>query len=735
MKSQMKNKTKLEEYYELRDRIIYERYKSLNKEQLNAVFSKDKNLCLVACPGTGKTTTLIAKTDYLVTFGRIYNTEKKPAKITEDDIEFLKKVYLENNIEEYYENSKFIKLMRFESIKPQNIIVITFTKASATNMKNKYKEFNKFIKPPFFGTFHGLFYRILIRYFGEIKIIESNTAFRLIKNTLSNYIDEVNDDKVNEIINTISKFKISGSEYKNIKINISNDVFERCFNNYEEYKKENSLLDFDDLQLKVKKLFAEDSILLNKYRALFRNILVDEFQDCDDIQVDILKLFVGDNNSIFAVGDEDQCIYGFRGSKPEYMVHFGDHFHHGKKLFLSINYRCPKTIVQVSTNLISNNQMRNIKNMTAYKSEYSKIEIINSIDENQQGDLIAQQIIKLNKLSNIDFDNFTILYRTNIESRSIIDAFIRKRIPFRMLDKEYNFFNHFICKDIIAYLRLSINPLEKSSFVRIINKPFRYISKGHIEKLKKSYLEGDCFDEIMSFEKIHPYQIKNLDKLKKEIASLNIMSLQGAINYVLSDLRYMDYIKEYCEKYKMDINDFVQIIEEFKVAAIEFKNIVTFLSHIEEVKNRLSNKEKIDNEKKTILSTIHGVKGMEFDYVFVINCNEESLPHKNSLEDNIEEERRLFYVAMTRSIKKLFLGIINRSMGKNILPSRFIKECKLQTEEITPYQKGDIITHKYFGDGIVNEIDNKVIKIEFNHNNIRVFDNTVIINNGLIKKK
>ncbi|GAA0179213.1 ATP-dependent helicase [Clostridium sediminicola] len=735
MQLQMRSNEKSHAYYELRDRIIYDRYKNLNKEQLNAVFTNEKNLCLVACPGTGKTTTLIAKTDYLVTFGRIYNTDKRPNQITEDDIEFLKKIYLENNIEEYYENRKFIKLMRFESINPKNIIVITFTKASAMNMKIKYKEFNKFIKPPFFGTFHGLFYKILIRYFGEIKIIEPHIVFRLIKNTLSNYTDEVNDDKVNEIINNISKFKIAGNKYKNIKINISYDVFERCFNNYEDHKKEKNLLDFDDLQLQIREIFGKDNVLLNKYRALFNNILVDEFQDCDDIQVDILKMFVGEKNSLFAVGDEDQCIYGFRGSKPEYMVDFGKHFHNGKKLFLSVNYRCPETIVQVSTNLIRNNQMRNNKNMTAFKSEYSKIEIINSIDENQQGNFIAQEIIKLYKLSNIEYDNFTILYRTNIESRSIIDSFIRKRIPFRMLDKEYNFFNHFVCKDIIAYLRLSINPFEKNSFIRIINKPFRYISKGHIEKLKNNYLEGDCFDELMSFEKIHPYQMKNLDKLKKEISSLNIMSLQGAINYILSDLKYMDYIKEYCERFKMDINDFVEIIEEFKISAIEFKNIVSFLSHIEEVKNKLSSKEKIDDEKKVILSTIHGVKGMEFDYVFIINCNEESLPHKNSLDDNIEEERRLFYVAMTRSIKKLFLGIINRSRGKNILPSRFIKECNLGVDEIAPFKKGDRITHKYFGDGIVNEIDNKVIRIEFCDNNIRVFDNAVIINNGLIKKK
>jgi DNA helicase-2/ATP-dependent DNA helicase PcrA len=732
----MKNDNLREEYCELRDRIILQRYRYLNEDQQKSIFSNEKNLCIVACPGTGKTTTLIAKIDYLLIFGKIYNSDNLPISINSEDIEFLKKIYLRNNVDENIRNSNFIRLMRFKCVNPKNIIIITFTKAAANNMKIRFKQLNKNIYPPFFGTFHALFYKILRRYYGEINIISSGEAFRLVKNTLSKYIDDVNDDKVNEILNTISRVKMDEKEVDEISLNISKEVFLNCFNNYEEYKKNSDLCDFDDLQIKVRQLFKENNNILTGYKNLFNHILVDEFQDCDDIQIEILKLLIGKTNNLFAVGDEDQCIYGFRGSKPGYMVDFNCNFHMGEKLYLSINYRCPETIVQISKNLISNNKLRNIKKMEAFKKEYSKIKVINSFDENKQGEAIVDLINNSKIKEDIYYSDFAILYRTNMESRSIIDAMIRNRIPFKMLDKEYNFFEHFICKDIIAYLTLSLNPFEKTSFIRIVNKPFRYISKEIIESLKNAYLEGDCFYHITKSKNLKSFQINNIEKLQKNILNLKKISLDRAIGYVEKELGYKDYIKEFCGRYRMDVEDYFDIIEEFKEAASEFSTIDSLLCHVEEVKNKLS-KDNIDSEKdKVILSTIHGVKGMEFNNVFVINCNEDYIPHRNAINENLEEERRLFYVAITRSIKNLYLGIVNRSKGKSIKPSIFIKECEIEGAKIKDsFILGDIIIHNYFGEGIITEIDNKTIKIMFCDKNIKTFDKNTIFNNCLIVRK
>ncbi|SHH25506.1 ATP-dependent helicase [Clostridium grantii] len=732
----MNNNDLTKEYCELRDRIISQRYNYLNDHQKKAVFSKEKNLCVVACPGTGKTTTLIAKIDYLLIFGKIYNSNDVPINITIEDIEFLKKIYLRNNVEEKIKHNNFIRLMRFSCVDSKNIIIITFTKAAASNMKARFTALNKDIYPPFFGTFHALFYKILRRYYGEIKIINSGEAFRLVKNTLSKYMEDVNDDKVNEVLNTISRVKVTEKEMDEISFNISKEVFLNCFNNYEEYKTVENLWDFDDLQIKAKKLFKEKSNVLTGYKNLFKHILVDEFQDCDDIQIEILKLFIGKSNNLFAVGDEDQCIYSFRGSKPEYMVDFNSSFYLGEKLYLSLNYRCPETIVEISKNLIGNNKLRNNKEIEAFKKEYSKIKVINSFDENKQGNIIVDIIAKSKEKEEVQYSDFAILYRTNMESRSIIDSMIRNKIPFKMLDKEYNFFEHFICKDIIAYLKLSLNPFDKISFIRIINKPFRYISKEIVESLKNSYLEEDCFDYITKSKNLKLFQVNNIEKLQKNIFSLKKKSLDKAINYVQKELGYKDHIKEFCEKYKMDIQDYLDIIEEFKAAASEFSTIEDLLVHIEEVKNKLS-KDNGDNEKdKVILSTIHGVKGMEFKNVFVINCNEDYIPHRNAINENLEEERRLFYVAITRSINNLYLAVINRSKGKSIKPSIFIKECKIEVGKISDsFILGEEIIHSYFGEGVISRIDEKIIEIIFNDKSIKVFDKSTIYNNGLINRK
>ena len=586
----------------------------LDKFQSMAVKKEGKSILVVAPPGSGKTSVILNKVNNCI--------------------------------------SK-------EGINYKNIIVITFTKAAAKSMENRYKKNYSDENIPFFGTFHGLFYKILVRIYKNISIINSNTAFFIIKKQLENFNEDISDNKVKEMLNLICLKK------SNIELdfsNISEDIFNRCYEAYEKYKRKNNLLDFNDLQNITYNILKKNKNILNYYKRKFIYILVDEFQDCDITQINFLKLI---NTNIFCVGDEDQCIYSFRGSSPTYMVNFDKEFADAKKIYLKYNYRSSKSVVDLSKSVIRRNKERNDKDVINHKENLGKTSFFRIANEREQGKDIVKIILN-NKDKNFFKDN-AVLYRTNIESRAIIDSFIKSRIPFKVLDSEYNFYNHFICKDLLSYLKLSINICDKESFFNIANKPFRYISKNHLQKISNSKESADVFDLLIDNCDIHPFQVKNLINIRKNIVALNKKTPERAIISILNDLDYKDYIKYYCDRYKQDEEEILSIVEEFKDGALEFRNIKDFLRHVYSVEESL----KVNSQKDedcVVLSTIHGVKGMEFKNVFLINAVDDYIPHKNS--NNLEEERRIFYVGITRAIDNLYIyspKFINK-ISKNTTP-------------------------------------------------------------------
>ena len=655
----------------------------LDKYQKEAVYIRDKNILVVAAPGSGKTTVIINRVNHLVV-----------------DL----------------------------NIKIGNIIVITFTRSAADNMRTRYKNlFNKEISP-FFGTFHGLFYKILLKEGFNIEIIEGGIAHRIVKSVLSKYSDEVSEDKIKEVLNNISTFKTALVRRGDFIPSISNDIFDEAYEAYESYKEKNRLWDFDDLSIQVIELFQHNKTILKKYKNTFKYVLVDEFQDCDDIQVKFLKL-INENNELFAVGDEDQCIYSFRGSRPEYMVTFGDLFPTGKKVYLSINYRSRQNIVINSKCLIENNKNRNKKEIIAFNKGDGIIKYSTPYSETMQG----EEITTIVKGSNDKLTENAILYRTNMEARSIIDVFTKRKIEFILLDKGYNFFEHFICKDILSYLRLAIDIKDKASFLHIINKPFRYISKSSLESVKSNFEDKSSFDILINKKDTPPFQAKNLHDLRKEIQYLNKLSLGSAIQYIISDLKYSEYLKNYGEKYNQSIDDLEDILEEFKSAAEGLRTIIELFAHVENVKEQIEKSK--GNKNGVILSTIHGVKGMEFKNVFMINCAEETIPHKSSIEKNLEEERRLFYVGITRAINNLYIYSPKTIRGQFKEASRFIVEGNFSIEsEIDHYglEIGDYIHHRTHGDGKVESLQGDKVKISFGLDITRSFSLKVLMENNLI---
>ena len=656
---------------------------NLDINQKNAVYIKEKNVLVVASPGSGKTTVIINRVNHLI----------EDLKINEG-----------------------------------NIIVITFTRAAADNMRNRYKSIFKKEKAPFFGTFHGLFYKILLREGYDIKIMDGGKGHAIIKSVLSRYFDDVNDDKVREVMNNISMFKTSLCTIDEFKSTVSKDIFLECLKVYESSKEREGLWDFDDLSVTVLKLFTENKRVLEKYRRMFKYILVDEFQDCDNIQVSFL-LLMNKDNELFAVGDEDQCIYSFRGSKPEYMVNFHETFKNGVKVKLLTNYRSKNNIVEVSKRLIDKNEKRNEKEIISYCDSHGIVHYSTPYNEYMQGEEIAKYIKE--NYQGTYADN-AVLYRTNMESRSMIDILTKRKIPFVLLDKGYNFFNHFICKDLINYLKLSIDQYDKNAFAWIINKPFRYISKENLGYINSYQEHKSPFDILINKKDMPPFQCKKIDDLRKEILYLNKMSLGSAIQYIISTMGYIDYLREYANKYGQSLDDLEDVLEEFKGAAEGFKTITEFLIHVNNVEEQIESSKAV--EDGVILSTIHGVKGMEFNNVYIINCNEEVIPHKSSMEENIEEERRLFYVAITRAINNLYVFSPKTIRGKFRETSRFIAESHLKEEaEKIDYgiEVGNMLYHRTYGEGSVIEIDKDKITIKFK-DICRSFSLKVLMENNLV---
>ena len=309
---------------------------------------------------------------------------------------------------------------------------------------------------------------------------------------------------------------------------------------------------------------------------------------------------------------------------------------------------------------------------------------------------------------------------------------IRRRIPFVLLDKGYNFFEHFICKDIINYLLLAINPYDREAFNFIINKPFRYISKSNLSYVSSYKEEKNVFDILIDKKDTAPFQAKKLDDLKKEISYLNKITLGSAVQYIISSLGYIDYLREYSSKFNQNFSDLEDVLEEFKGAIEGFRTITEFLVHVNNVKEEIEKSKAVQDG--VILSTVHGVKGMEFKNIFIINCVEETMPHKSSIEENLEEERRLFYVAITRAIKNLYVFSPKTIRGKFSNVSRFISEARLEAEsQVVDYgvKTNDHIYHRTYGDGTVRNIKDDRITIKFQDIE-RSFSLRVLMENNLL---
>lgn len=561
-------------------------------------------------------------------------------------------------------------------VNPSNILVITFTKAAAMEMQERFEKLMDGQKQPVsFGTFHAIFFKILkyaYNYRAE-NILREEIKYRMIKELVEQENLEIEDEKefIASVITEIGTVKGDMINIDNYySSNCSDEVFRRIFNRYEEKLRQKNLIDFDDMLIMCYELFRARKDILSAWQKKYCFILIDEFQDINRVQYEVMKMLAAPQNNLFIVGDDDQSVYRFRGARPEIMLNVEADYKDTVKIVLDENYRCTGNIVSASGNLISHNKNRYPKRIKAFRDKGTEVEYKEFKSAAEENRRIIEDIRK-HVESGGEYLDIAVLFRTNIGPRFLVDKLMEYNIPFHMKDAMPNIYEHFMAKDIISYIKFAMGENTREHFLRIINKPNRYISR---EILRNEIVS---ISELMSFYTDKRWMIERLDKLQFDLRMIKQMAPYAAINYIFQGVGYEDYIEEYADYRRMRAEEFYEVRDELLQAAKEYKTFEDWFVHIDNYGKELEQQAILNrrNQNAVELSTMHSSKGLEYDIVYIIDAVEGVTPHSKAvLDEDIEEERRLFYVAATRARLELHVFWLKERFNKSADISRFVRE-------------------------------------------------------------
>lgn len=571
-------------------------------------------------------------------------------------------------------------LIEGPGINPAHILVVTFSRAAAKEMKDRFEKLcSKSLVT--FGTFHSVFFNLLKTAYGfsSEQIASDELRYTLIKELIKR--NAIENEDINtlagNLLNEIALVKQDNISIKNYYSNsISSDTFKKIYIDYESELEARGKLDFEDMLSLTYELLSERNDILKAVQNRYRYILVDEFQDINFLQYNIIKLMAGEKQNITVVGDDDQSIYRFRGARPEIMLGFERDFRNVKKVFLDINFRSSTQIVNASTKLISFNSKRFPKNFKAKNGDGAPVSLIEFKNPFLEVNSIIKDIKDYIK-SGQDINSIAVLYRTNLSPRLLIERLMRNNIPFTIRDAIPNLFDHWVAKDIISYIKLAINMGDKSDLLRISNKPNRYISRDSLSSSRAN------IETLFDYYDDKSYMIKRIVELREHLRTIKNLKPATALRYIRNVVGYDEYIEEYCDMNGVESDDCYSILGDLENSAAEYNTFNDWFVHMDEYKDELieARKKSNENDKGVRLMTFHSSKGLEFDIVYIIDVNEGSVPYKKAKGvDEIEEERRMFYVAMTRARKKLFICYCVENFGKSIGKSDFVIELSSKSK-------------------------------------------------------
>ena len=673
---------------------------TLNKVQKEAVETTDGPILVLAGAGSGKTKVLTTKIAYLI-------------------------------------NEKLVN--------PSSILAITFTNKAAKEMKSRVNNMLGIVSNRIqISTFHSFGVLVLrenyekLNFKSNFTILDSDDSLTIIKKILRDLGYDPNHYNPKAIRNRISGAKnelMNPDEYEKFANGDFEQVVLSVYRKYQDKLMINNSLDFDDLLMLPIKLFKENPSVLKEYQERFKYILIDEYQDTNEAQYCLVKMISAKYKNICVVGDNDQSIYSFRGSNYRNILNFEKDYTNAKVIILEENYRSTKNILNAANSIIKNNKKRKEKKLWTENEEGEKIKYYRAFDEKDEAYYVVREIKKLID-NGCNRNEIAILYRTNAQSRTIEDELLHENIPYKVIGS-LNFYNRREIKDLTAYLKLIYNQYDDISLSRIINVPKRGIGSKTLEKLNdKALFENKSLYEVIS-------EGKEL-KFKEQIDYLKKFSLTSTLTELVDEILKITGLKASLEAEKsIEADVRIENLEEFKsiTKSYEEKNgIVSLEDFLIEI-SLVTDVDTSDVSGDVVtLMTVHAAKGLEFNNVFIIGLEEGIFPHSNSFtsQEDLEEERRLCYVAITRAKKKLWIINAKRRMiyGQDSCnpPSRFINEIdeqyldfenrelsnnqnkidyKKNIDQTVDYKIGDKIIHEEFGEGIVIGVEKYIITVAF----------------------
>lgn len=610
---------------------------SLNHAQTEAV-AHNKGPCMVlAGPGSGKTLTIAKRIEYLI--------------------------------------------MKHK-VRPEEILVITFTKYAAWEMKNRTRSIcGPSSYAVTFGTFHGIYYGILKWAYrlNQSNLLSDEEKYRILREILPG-IDWDQEPEADEEKDYLQELAIEIGNVKNNCMDIeeyepvkyTTEKFRKLYRTYEETKKKYRKIDFEDMLIQCRDLFTKRPDILKKWQEKFQYILVDEFQDVNQAQYDVVRMLAAPQDNLFVVGDDDQSVYGFRGAKPGIMKEFMKDYPKARQILLDVNYRSSGYIVKGALRVIGNNKIRFEKKIEAFRKPDETVHVQEVKDPVQEAEYVLERIREYRE-KGVSYTEMAVLYRTNVDARAMSELMTEYQIPFVMKEHLNNIYEHFIALDMISYLRLSQGEYDRKYFLQIANRPNRYLTRESMKTGNVSY------ESLRRYYRDKDWMVDRIDQLEWDMKMICDKTPYAAIQYIRKRMGYDEFLKEYAAYRKISSEDLFAVLEEIWQNSKGYGTIKEWFEHIESYGKMLKEQNKKNGEKEGVnLMTMHAAKGLEFDTVFVIEANEGSCPYKKATTDEeIEEERRLFYVAMTRAKRKLVISYVKEKNGKDLLPSRFVSELLL----------------------------------------------------------
>lgn len=617
-------------------------YDTLNPMQREAVFTTEGPLLVLAGAGSGKTRALTHRVAYLI--------EEK-------------------------------------GVKPWNILAITFTNKAAGEMRERVNQLVDFgADSVWVSTFHSLCVRILRRfienlgYTTDFSIYDSDDTKTLMKQIFKDL--EVNQKVLKErgVLGVISSAKnemISPEEFLLSAKADGDSRLQRIGELYMEYQKrlkKNNALDFDDLLVKTVELFQAKQEVLEYYQDRFRYIMVDEYQDTNTVQFKLVSLLAAKYRNICVVGDDDQSIYRFRGAKPEIMLGFEKDFPGTKRVLLGTNYRSTKEIVETSLRLIEHNKVRFEKKLEPFRGSGRPVDFRVFDNPGHEMDTVAQSIRAYHD-AGYQWSEIAVLFRTGANSGLMAERLMGYNIPFKLRDVIPNLYSHWIAKDLFAYMEIAAGSRKRSDFYRIMNRPNRYFSRDAFDTPIVS------FDRLKSFYQDRDWMEERICDLEADLRAMAPLKPVAAVNYIRKAIGYDDYLRSYAEFRRMKPEELFETADKLAESAAEFATFVEWKEHAaryEEELKKQNQEEREETKDRVTLSTMHSAKGLEYPVVFVVDANEGIVPHhKAGLPADIEEERRLFYVALTRAKDRLHVAAVKERYHRKTDVSRFVEEAGL----------------------------------------------------------